>query len=179
MRSFFFFTVFKPVSRRTSSSSDSSISSSAENRICKTTQQSWYAGFLTGLLPFPIMCFTGKNVSPFSEVMHPSFSGAEWHKPYRKCFLYSTNKCLSMDFVFFFSIQEDSNRKSNIPVLGMFSATQCTHLVGNSQTHLLAYIINYINKQIIKNYLYFCHNVLPRREYQFSPKRNSFRKVAP
>lgn len=33
MRSFFFFTVFKPLSRRTSSSSDSSISSSAENRI--------------------------------------------------------------------------------------------------------------------------------------------------
>lgn len=33
MRSFFFFTVFRPVSRRTSSSSDSSISSSAEKRI--------------------------------------------------------------------------------------------------------------------------------------------------
>lgn len=33
MRSFFFFTVFKPVSRRTSSSSDSSISSSAEKSI--------------------------------------------------------------------------------------------------------------------------------------------------
>lgn len=33
IRSFFFFTVFRPVSRRTSSSSDSSISSSAEKRI--------------------------------------------------------------------------------------------------------------------------------------------------
>lgn len=40
MRSFFFFTVFMPVSRRTSSSSDSSISSSAEKRI-SDSESSW------------------------------------------------------------------------------------------------------------------------------------------
>lgn len=40
IRSFFFFTVFRPVSRRTSSSSDSSISSSAEKRI-SDSESSW------------------------------------------------------------------------------------------------------------------------------------------
>lgn len=83
-----------------------------------------------------------------------------------------------MDFVFFL-FRRTATEKVTYLVLGMFSATQCTHLVGNSQTHLLAYIINYINKEIRKYYRYFFHNVLPKREYQFRPKRNSFRKVAP
>lgn len=46
----------------------------------QNTQESWYVGFLflTGFLPFPIMCFPGKNVAcslkmPLCEVMQRSF----------------------------------------------------------------------------------------------------------